>query len=265
MFLRFNIVIIVESIGSKHLFDFLVRTWRNLVYHRPRESNLRLVFQIVEEGGRHKTILSPTFSISKDASFYFVTIMRAIVHWLYRQWQLTCLPTLIEQCTDFAHSKHRFHATCQICIIESIAFFRDSKRNHLQWRIAENLHQSIPVSKLWVGLEGFRHTGNNLLLNSTSRLQANQQWEVIVGSIGLVDNFKIEGFSDNNTTVITSRVECIIKDCRRKSTENITATEVYPCRLLGRLFTNFLDVILRKQVSLRFPLGSIKLAAQNVC
>ena len=80
MFLRFDVIVVLESIGSQQLLYFLMRTRCNLIDHRPRERNLRFVFQIVEEGSRYQSVGHPTFSIGKDTSFHFVAIVRAVVH-----------------------------------------------------------------------------------------------------------------------------------------------------------------------------------------
>ena len=75
VFLGLNIVVVLEAVGSKQFLDLLVRTWRNLVNHRPGEGNLCLVLQVVEEGSRYQTVVDPTLSIGKDTRLHFVAIV----------------------------------------------------------------------------------------------------------------------------------------------------------------------------------------------
>ncbi len=80
MALSLDVIVVLESVSSQQLLYFLVWARCNFVDHRPREGNLRLVFQIVEEGSWYKSILYPALCIGEDASLYFITIVRTVIH-----------------------------------------------------------------------------------------------------------------------------------------------------------------------------------------
>ena len=61
--------------------------------------------------------------------------------------------------------------------------------------VLENLNQTRPVvSKLLIRLEAFCDRSDNLLFDSTIRLEAYEKREIIVRTISLIDNFVVEAF-----------------------------------------------------------------------
>ena len=92
--LRLNVVVVLEAVSSQQFLDLLVRTWRNLVNHRPGEGNLGLVLQIVKESLWNQSILHPTLSIGKDSGLHLVAVVRAVVHRLNGERQFPCLKPL---------------------------------------------------------------------------------------------------------------------------------------------------------------------------
>ncbi len=76
----FNIVVVVKTVGSEQLLDFLMWTWRNFVYHRPREGYLALIFEIVQEGRRHQAVVGPPPGIGHNPGFHLIAIVGAVVH-----------------------------------------------------------------------------------------------------------------------------------------------------------------------------------------
>ena len=83
--LRLDVVVVLETVGSKHLLHLLVWAWGNLVNHRPGESNLLLVFQVSQELSRHQSVFHPALSIGKDTGLHLVAVVRAVVHRLHRE------------------------------------------------------------------------------------------------------------------------------------------------------------------------------------
>ena len=94
MFLCLDIVIIFETVCSEQLLHLLMGTRSDLVDHRPREGNLLLILQVSEESLWHQSVLHPALGIGEDTCLYLVTVMRAVVHTLNSQRQLSCVETL---------------------------------------------------------------------------------------------------------------------------------------------------------------------------
>ena len=97
--------------------------------------------------------------------------MRAVVHTLNGQWQLSGVEALKEQGTNLTHGEDGFQTACQVCLVIAIAFLGDGKRDHLQRGILENFHEAVPVFQLWISLQSLSHTGDDLLLDGTCRLE----------------------------------------------------------------------------------------------
>ena len=264
MLLSLDIVVILKAVGSQQLLDFHVWTWGDLVNHRPGEGNLCLVLQIVEELGRHQFFLHPAFSIGKDTSLHLVAIVRTVVHRLYGEGQLSCQETLKEQTRHLSHCKDRIQTTGKVSLVVAIAFLGDGERYHLKGWIAKNVHQTLPVGKLIVGLESLGNAGDDLLLDRTVGAEVDAERQVIIGSIGLVNNFEVEGLGHDDATVIFPCVQRIVKDGCREGAEDVTTAKVYPCRFLGSLLANGLDVKLWEFIAFLLPFCGIVLAAENI-
>ena len=172
--LGLNVVVVLEAVFSKHLFHFLVWAGGDFVYHRPREGNSRLIFQVVDEAGWHQSFAYPSLSIGENTGFHFVAIVRAVVHALNGEWQLACLIALIKQGADLTHGKDGLQASCEVGLIVAIAFLCNGERNHLQRGIAENVYQTLPVGELIVCLQGLCDRCDDFLLDGSRRLQAYQ-------------------------------------------------------------------------------------------
>ena len=262
MLLRLDIVIVLETVRCQHLLHLLVWAWGNLVNHRPGEGNLLLVLQVSQELSRHQSVLHPALSIGKYTSLHLVAIVRTVVHALNGERQFASLETLEQQRTNFTHRKQRLHAASQIGLVERVALLGDGERNHLQRRILENLHQTFPILKLRIGLQGFRHRGNHLLLDRTIRAEVHAERQIIIRCIRLVDDLEVKGLCHNDTTVVFARVQRVVQDSCGERTEDVTTAKMYPCRFLGSLLAQFRNIKLRKLVTLGFPLCGIQLAAQ---
>ena len=264
MLLGDNRIVILETILSEHRLYLLVWTRSNLINHRPRIGNLAAVIDIIYETSLYDTILCPTLSISLYASLNMVAVVRTVVGRLKSKWQLACLITLIEKSGKLTHSKYSIETTCQIGIIIRISLLCDGESYHLQSWCLENLDQSGPVlTKLLIRLEAFCDRSDDLLLDGSVALEADEKREIIVRAISLVDNFVVEAFSNNNTPIVLAGVKCIVEDGCRKSTEDVTCTKVNPSRLIVSLLSYGCDVILRKLITLSFPFCSIKAARKN--
>ena len=259
MLLGDNRIVILETILSEHRLYLLVWTRSNLINHRPRIGNLAAVIDIIYETSLYDTILCPTLSISLYASLHMVAIVRTVVGRLKSKWQLACLITLIEKSGKLTHSKYCIKTTCQIGIIIRISLLCDGESYHLQSWSLENLNQTRPVvSKLLIRLEAFCDRSDDLLFDSTIRLEAYEKREIIVRTISLIDNFVVEAFSHDYTTIILACVKRIVEDGCRESTEDVTCAEVNPSRLVVSLLSYGCDVILRKLITLSLPFCSIK-------
>ena len=203
MFLGDDGIVVLKAILSQHCLHLLVRTRGNFVNHRPRIGYLAAVVDIIQKSSLNNTILYPALSISLYASLNMVAVVRTIVGRLKSKWQLACLITLIEKSGKLTHSKYCIKTTCQIGIIERISLLCDGESNHLQSWSLENLNQTRPVvSKLLVSLDTFGNRCDNLLFDSTIRLEAYEKREIIVRTISLIDNFVVEAFCHDYTTII---------------------------------------------------------------
>ena len=254
MALGLDVVVVVEAVGSEHLLDLLMRTRGDLVDHRPGEGDLLLVLQVVEEGGGHESVVDPALGIGEDASLDLVAIVRAVVHRLYGEGQLSGLPALVEQCADLAHGEEWLHAACEVGLVEAVALLGDGEGDHLQARVAEDLDEALPVGELGIGLEGLGDAGADLLLDGACRLEADEQGEVVIGGVGLVDDLEVEGLGDDDATIVLACVQGIVEDGSGEGTEDVASAEVYPCRFLGRLLAHGLDIEFGELVALGFPL-----------
>ena len=139
----------------------------NLINHRPREGNLFLILQVVEECGRNQSVFYPALGVGKYASLNLVAIVRAVVHALHGEWQLSGVETLKQQGTNLAHSEYRLKSASQIGFVVCVTLLGDGERNHLQTWVLEDFNQTVPVLKLRVGLQSLGYTGDYLLLNRT--------------------------------------------------------------------------------------------------
>ena len=165
MLLGLNIVVVFETVLSQQLLDLLVWAWGNLVDHRPGEGHLRLILQVVEEGSGHQSVLHPALSVGEDASLHLVAIVRAVIHRLHSEWQLSGVETLQQQGTHLTHSEEGLQSTSEVGLVEGIALLGDGERDHLQAGVTEDFHQSVPVLELRIGLQGLGNAGDDLLLD----------------------------------------------------------------------------------------------------
>ena len=262
--LGLDVVVVVEAVGSEHLLDLLMRTRGDLVDHRPGEGDLLLVLQVVEEGGGHESVVDPALGIGEDASLDLVAIVRAVVHRLYGEGQLSGLPALVEQCADLTHGEEWLHAACEVGLVEAVALLGDGEGDHLQARVAEDLDEALPVGELGIGLEGLGDAGDDLLLDGACRLEADEQGEVVIGGVGLVDDLEVEGLGDDDATIVLACVQGVVEDGSGEGTEDVASAEVYPCRFLGRLLAHGLDIEFGELVALGFPLSGIIITAKYI-
>ena len=238
MLFRLNVVVVLKAVGRQHLLHFLVRTRGDLVNHGPGEGNLLLVLQIVQEGFGHQRIGHPTLCIGHYAGLHLISVVGAVVHALDGERELSGLPALIEQRAHLSHGKDGLQAAGQIGLVEAVALFRDGEGNHLQGRVAENLHQARPVpGELRVCLKGLRNAADDLFADGPVGAKAHREREVVVGGIGLVNYLEIEGFGHNHASVVLPGVEGVVEDGSREGPEDIAAAKVHPGGLQGGFFT----------------------------
>ena len=265
MLLGLDIVVVVETVGGEHGLYLLVWTRGDLVDHRPGEGYLRLVFQVVEEGGFHKSVGHPFLRVGEDTCLHLVAVVRAVVHALHGKWQFPCFEAFKQEYCHLAHGEDGGEATLQVSRCHTVALLGDGEGNHLQRWIAEDFHQSLPVSKLVVGFQGFGYRGDDFLLDGAGRLQADQEREVAVGGVGLVDDLKVEGLCHDDATVVFPAVQRIVEDGSGESTEDVSASEVHPCRCVVGLLCHGGDVELGKFIAFGFPFSGIVVAGKYIC
>jgi hypothetical protein len=88
--------------------------------------------------------------------------------------------------------------------------------------------------------------------------------EIIVRTISLIDNFVVEAFSNNNTTIVLAGVKCIVENSSRERTEDVTCTKVNPSRFIMCLLSYSSNIILRELITFGFPFCSLKVVRKNV-
>ena len=152
----------------------------------------------------------------------------------------------------------------QVSIVKGITFLCDSERYHLKTLLTEYLLQSLPVLKLIVGLQGFSHTGNHLFLNVAITAKCYIERQIVVRLIGLVDDFKVEGFCHNDATVILACVQCVVEYGGWEGPEDVASAEVNPCRFVVCFLAYCLNVKLWELVAFAFPLCGVELSALYV-
>ena len=150
-------------------------TRRDLVDHRPGEGDHTLVLQIDEEGGGHQSVVHPALGIGHHTGLHLVTVVRAVVHRLDRQRQLSGIITLQQQGTDLTHREHRTQTAREVGLVVGVALLGDGERDHLETRVPEDLHEPLPVGELGIGLQGLGDTGDDLLLDRTVRAEVHTE------------------------------------------------------------------------------------------
>ena len=146
----------------------------------------------------------------------------------------------------------------------AVAFFGDSERNHLQRRLLEYLHQSLPVGKLIVGLQRLGDAGNNLLLHRAVALQRYQQRQVVVRLVGFVYHLEVEGLCDDDAAVVLTAVQRVVQHRGGEGTEDVATAEMYPRRFLVGLLAYLINIKLGEHITLLLPLCGLQLTAHNV-
>ena len=186
--------------------------------------------------------------------------MRAVVHRLHRQRQLSCLETLEQQRRHLTHCQHWSKSSRQVGIVKTVTLLGYGECNHLQRRLAENLHQSCPVAELIVSLQALGDRCNHLLFDGSRRLQADEQREIVVRLVCLVYYLIVEGLGNDDAAVILACVQRVVDNCGRECTEDVATSKMHPCRLVVSALAHSGDVKLRKLIAFGFPLGNIGVA-----
>ena len=101
--LGLDILVVLEAVGGQHFLHLGMGAGCYLVDHRPWEANGLLILQVVDKRLRHQTLFGPSFCVGHDAGFHFVAVVRAVVHALHRQWQLSGFEPLVEQGGHLSH------------------------------------------------------------------------------------------------------------------------------------------------------------------
>ena len=91
-------------------------------------------------------------------------------------------------------------------------------------------------------------------------MEADEERQVVVGTIGLVDDLVVEALGYDDATVVLAAVEGIVEDGSGEGTEDVAGTEVYPGGFVVRLLGYCCDVKLWKLISFGFPFGSVEAA-----
>ena len=71
--------VVLKAILCQHRLHLLMRTWSNLIYHRPRVCNLAAIVDIIQKTSLYDAILHPALSISLHTSLYMIAIVRTVV------------------------------------------------------------------------------------------------------------------------------------------------------------------------------------------
>ena len=165
--------VVLKAILCQHRLHLLVRTWSNLINHRPRVCNLAAVVDVIKEACLNDAVLYPALSISLHTSLHVVAIVRTVVSRLESKWQFSCLVTLIEESCQLTHCKYSIETASQISIIEAVALFGDGESYHLQTWCLEDLNQASPIlTKLLISFEALCDRCDDLLLDGSVRLEA---------------------------------------------------------------------------------------------
>ena len=191
--------------------------------------------------------------------------MRTVVHRLNGERKLACVVALKKESCHLTHSEYRSETASQVSIVVCVSLLSDSERNHLKRRVLENLYETLPVLKLVVSLERLGDGSDDLLLDGAIRAERNSERKVVVRSVCFVYNFIVKCLCNDDASVILACVESVVEDGSRESTEDVSATEMNPCRIVMSFLLNGSDVELRQFVSFCFPFSGIEFAGRNVC
>ena len=255
--LGLDVVVVLEAVGSEQLLHLLMGAGRNLVDHRPGEGHLRLVLQIVEEGGGNQFLLGPALGIGHDAGLHAVAVVRAVVHRLDGERQFAGEEPLEEQARDLSHGEDGLQPALQVGLVVGVALLGDGEGNHLQRGLAEDVDQALPVGELRVGLQRLGDAGDDFLADGAVGAERHAEREVVVGRIGLVDDFEVERLGHDDASVVLARVQGVVEDGSGEGAEDVASAEVHPRGLIMCLATNVLDIEFRKLIAFRFPLCGI--------
>ena len=249
-------VVVLKAILCQHLLHLCVRARGDLVDHAPGEGDLGLVLHIGQELGGHQTLLHPLGCVGVDSGLDLIAVVRAVIHALHGQGQLTGLEALVQQSGDLAHSQHGGQTALQISGSNAVALLGDGEGDHLQAGVLEDLHQTCPVgTEGVVSLQALGDGGDDLLLDLAGGLQADQQAQVIVGAVSLVDDLIVEALGHDDAAVILAAVQGVVQDGCGESAEDVACAEVHPGRLCMGLGLDGLDIELGQFVAFFCPLG----------
>ena len=216
----------------------------NLVNHGPREGNLALVRQVVDEVLADKALLQPCLGNGHNAGLQLLTVVRAVVHADNCQRVSTVLETLQQQGGDHAHGMacvggalvnvglHNGHQAA-VRTVQCIALLGDGEGDHLQAGVGENLLEAGHHLGIGgVGAQTLGHRADNLTAGGAVRVQGDVHRQVVIGGVDLVDDVIVEGVGRDDAAVSQTLVQQALLQGGDEAAEDVASAEVYPDGML---------------------------------
>ena len=243
------------------LLDHRVRTRRDLVDHRPRERDLRLVLEVVEKRGGRKAVLDPRLSDFKDGGHELLAVVRAVVHRDDGHRESACAKALKKQRGDDRHRVARlrralFHVRLDdrheraVGAAKLIALLGNREREHLERRGAEDLlevRRRLLVRE--IRLDTLGDSREDFARRSPVGIEEDVQGQVVVRVVDLVDHLVVESVARDDAGLGEPLVQEALRKRADEAAKDVARAEVDPLWRLRRRLAHGGDVELRKRHS----------------
>ena len=251
------------------LADGIGRARRDLVDHRPRERDLRLVGDVIHKRLRHKALLQPLVRHGQHRAAQLLAVVAAIIHGDDGQRRLAVFKAVQQHGADNRHRAGRLvRAVVDIRlnereersggVFERVALLRDGEGNHLQARIGEDRLEAAPCLRhARLRLDGLAQRAEHALVGRRVRVERDGQHEVVIRRVNLIHHVEIEGLHAGDAAIHFALGDQRIGQTAHEDAEDVARAEVRPDRVRLRLFGRRLNVVFRQLDAGALPRGSI--------
>ena len=193
--------------------DLLTRTRGDFINHGPRECNGFLIAYICHEIVIHKTGFLPLFCHSQNRFAQFCTVLGAVVHGNESNRIFSCFITGQQHRNENCHCAGRFVRSIfdicfnerepgSVCLLQSVALFRNGEGNHLQRLACKNFLQTVPLCRIrGLCLYCLCECTEHLVLTCSIAMKNNVQSQIIIWFVDFVHNIIIKRFHAGNASV----------------------------------------------------------------
>ena len=237
------------------LADGVRRARGDLVDHAPREGDLRLVGDVIDERLGDEALLQPLLRHGEDGGTQLLAVVAAVVHGDDGDGRLAGFKAVIKQRADDRHRGGRLlRAVVDVGLDEReevargvakrIALLRDGEGEHLQARVGEDLLEAAPARRDGgLRLDRLGQGADDLLVGRRVRVERDGEDEVVVRIVDLVHHVEIERLHAGDAAVHVAAGQQPVGDAADEDTEDVARAEMHPDRVLAGLLRDGLHVI----------------------